>query len=271
MNPTPTDGRTTSEYALTRSLARIADGVTIATVVGLLLAVLEGLAEHLPAGSVLIPVVAMVVRMAATMGYTSARATVKAGTPPADPEATRRLPRGPIVALLACLLGGCANTGVTARALESIAGGVTDAELYHEAKVEGDEAMRANLRDAWHELRTTQAELMIEQADARGELDKAKALEITGKLGQRLREAAATLEGIAKAQGTAEVHYQGLRSTLKGTVGLVRALVDREDAEQELRERGAEAGQAAVDAAKRLGAGAAGGPVGLGVMGATGR
>ena len=168
---------------------------------------------------------------------------------------------GPLAAL-ALVLSGCASTGVTSRAVESIAGGLADADLYHQDKVSGDEAMRANLRDAWTGLGRIEAELAIERATVDGKLAKQAALDVARTLADDLSAAGAKLEDIAKAQAAAEVHYQGLRGTLRATVGLVRALADREVAEQEAQARTIEAGAAAVDAAKRLGvAGATGGAV----------
>lgn len=174
-----------------------------------------------------------------------------------------RLMAGPVLGLAVALLAGCANSGVTSRAVESIAGGLADAELYHAAKVASDADQRANLRDAWHAVADLEARLTIETAAAgKDAIPKAIALEVSRQMSEDLRAASAKLETIAERQAAAEVHYQGLRGTLRATVGLVRALADRETAEQEAQARTIEAGAAAADAAKRLGiAGATGGAV----------
>lgn len=159
-------------------------------------------------------------------------------------------------ALAVLLLAGCAGTGVTSRSVEAVALGLADAELYHRSKVEGDKAMRANLRDAWSELAAVEGELALERAKVGDSVSLAAARKALDEMHTALVSAGAKLEQIAEQQGAAEAHYQGLRATLRATVGLVRALADRDAAEQEANEQGV-AATAAVGSALRQAAEAA--------------
>lgn len=156
-----------------------------------------------------------------------------------------------LLVLAGCLLfSGCANTGVTARSVEAAALGLTDAELYHKAKLDSDAKMRANLRDAWSDLAAVEGELAIERAKVGDSVPLAAARKALDEMHTDLVEAGKKLEEIADKQGEAEAHYQGLRATLRATIGLVRALADRDVAEQAATEQGV-AATAAVGSALR--------------------
>lgn len=164
--------------------------------------------------------------------------------------------------LAGATLCGCAGTGVNSGAVATVAGAITDAELYHRSKVDGDKAMRGNLRDAWHELAATKAELRLVTEDQNGAVPTETALEIVRQLGDRMKLAGAKLEEIAEKQAAAEVHYQGLRGILSATVGLMKALAERDQAEQAANARTVEGIRAGGEVFKKNAARAVTGGVG---------
>jgi len=162
--------------------------------------------------------------------------------------------------LAVALLAGCASTGVTTESAVAVAGGLKDAELYHESKLAADETGNDNLAAALHKVADLEGQLTIERAAADGKVSKDEALKALATMNEDLRGVRTLLENTRKAQLAAEEHYQGLRAILRSTVGLVSALAEREQAERQLQERGTAVIQAGADAAKRLGvAGATGG------------
>lgn len=151
-----------------------------------------------------------------------------------------------ILILATGLLASCASTGVTARNVEAAAVSLSDAELYHRSKIEGDRDMRSNLRAAWAKLAKVEGELALERARAGDSVPLASARKALEEMHADLVAAGAKLEDIAESQGEAELHYQNLRAQLMATIGLVRALADRDQAEQEVQAR-------SVDAARTMG------------------
>ena len=148
--------------------------------------------------------------------------------------------------ILALLASGCAGTGVTAQNVADFAGAITDRELARNARVTADEIVNHNMELLGDKLAKVDGELQLIKGSADGMIATKDAVVIVKDVVEGMALARGKLAEIRKAQASADVHYHSQVRIMSHTLGLLRALADRDKA-------AAEANSAGISGIKKVG------------------